>query len=234
MDTFKTMQLVMGHPKSRDQGVSAMDAVAWLAGEPHTDRPQTTCPFLTTVINELNDTLSDDERQTILKPLVPKLVKTRHNSLEYARQHIAHSWTLRVGAPAWLDLAGQDRDADILRSLPSITDHLPPDQLYQILPILLLAHNNVRPPRAQDETLRLNTEAMLEASGIYLMYLPPDQLAGLPLNIAKQAAYKSAVLGRDLEPTAAGLRTSMLETIDLMIDLKPDTIRTKAEPIGIT
>ena len=220
LDTFKNVRLLEGHPKSRTEGVSAMEAVAWIAGEPHTDRPQTACPFLTTVVNEINDTLNDDDRQAILKPLVPRLVNTRHPRLEATRRLMAHNWTLRTGAPAWLELAGAKGSAEAFRELPELTEYLPPDELYDILPVLLQAYRDVQTPVPEDEQLRRNTVSFIETSGIYAMYMPPDQFAGLPVNISLNAVYKCASMSKPMSPTAFSIRQSMIETLEEMIDLR--------------
>ena len=220
LDTFKNVRLVYGHPKSRTEGVSAMEAVAWIAGEPHTDRPQTACPFLTTVVNEINDTLNDDDRQAILKPIVPRLVNTRHHLLEGTRRLTAHDWTIRVAAPAWLELVGATDSAGALRGLPELTEHLPPEELYDILPVMLQAYRDVQTPVPEDDQVRYNTESFIRTSGIYAMYMPPDQFAGLPLNIALNAVYRGEALSKLMPPTAFSIRQSMIETLEKMTDLR--------------
>ena len=199
LDTFKNVRLLEGHPKSRTEGVSAMEAVAWIAGEPHTDRPQTACPFLTTVVNEINDTLNDDDRQAILKPIVPRLVNTRHHLLEGTRRLTAHDWTIRVAAPAWLELVGATDSAGALRGLPELTEHLPPEELYDILPVMLQAYRDVQTPVPEDDQVRYNTESFIRTSGIYAMYMPPDQFAGTP----SQHSPERRLQGRSTEQTHA-------------------------------
>lgn len=60
----------------RTAGVCLLEAVAWFAGEDHTDHPECTCPGLAAYGRTLNDRLLDEERQ-LLRPLIPRLVGTR-------------------------------------------------------------------------------------------------------------------------------------------------------------
>jgi hypothetical protein len=68
-----------GSHRRREQGVCLMEAVAWMAGEKHSDRPQCADPVLAAYGRALNDRLRDDERQ-LLRPLIPKLIGTRGSS----------------------------------------------------------------------------------------------------------------------------------------------------------
>ncbi len=63
---------------TREAGVCSMEAVAWLAGEPHSDRPACACPVIGAFMIAWNDALPDDETRTrLLKPLLPLLVGSR-------------------------------------------------------------------------------------------------------------------------------------------------------------
>src|SRR4051812_26804584 len=65
-----------GSHRSPDDGMCLMEAVAYFAGELHSDSPQCACPVLTSHGIRLNDRFSDEERQ-LLAPLIPKLLNTR-------------------------------------------------------------------------------------------------------------------------------------------------------------
>ena len=215
-----SIELIRGHAPNRQQGLSAMDAVAWMAGEPHTDQPVTACPTMTSIINELNDTLDDEPRQTLLKPLLPKLLDSRDHRLELPRRYIAHDWAIRTAVPAWLDLAGATRSAQAMRDLPTIQDQLPPDQLYDTFPILLRARDDVRTDSVDDDTAK-SSHAAVETSGLYVMYLLPEQFVGLPIHIAHQAVCTALIQGTDTAPTTRTLRDSMFLAIDTMLALTP-------------
>lgn len=67
--------LKAGGHSSRAQAVCAMEAVAWLAGEPHSDQPQCACPVIGSFMRSWNDAIQTDEkRNALLKPLLPLLV----------------------------------------------------------------------------------------------------------------------------------------------------------------
>ena len=65
-----------------------MEAVAWLAREPHTDHPDCTCPVLGAFGRGLNDCL-DVERRQQLKPFIPALVGTASDGHAEARGFMA-------------------------------------------------------------------------------------------------------------------------------------------------
>lgn len=69
--------LQRGAHGSRDGGMCAMEMVAWLAGEPHSDEPRCACPVLGAFVRACNDAMNDGARNQWLRPLVPMLVNTR-------------------------------------------------------------------------------------------------------------------------------------------------------------
>src|SRR5690606_8813913 len=59
---FDSVALMKGSHRRREDGVCAMELVAWIAGEPHSDAPRCACPVLTAFVTHLNDTLDDEPR----------------------------------------------------------------------------------------------------------------------------------------------------------------------------
>lgn len=99
----------------------AMEAVAFVAGEPWSDHPECASLVIGAFMRAWNDALPDDERTALLLPLVPKLVGTRGSAeLEKRRSLMAADWLVRVNTPAWLRLAGLTDHADALANLPQI------------------------------------------------------------------------------------------------------------------
>lgn len=99
-----------------------MEAVAWLAGEPHSDTPQCACPIIAEFIRSWNDTLDDADRQK-LKRYLPKLLNTKSTfGVEQKRGLLAADWYIRVYTPTWLTLGNLQEHADKLRALPEITN----------------------------------------------------------------------------------------------------------------
>jgi hypothetical protein len=104
-----------------DDGHCAMEVVAWLAGEGHTDAPSCASPVLRTFTINLNDSWDERQRQT-LKPYLPRMVGTAGDGLDETRSYLALDWLIRTYAPAWLDLAGLTVEAQELRDLRRIVD----------------------------------------------------------------------------------------------------------------
>ena len=120
-DEFGRLRLENGSHQGPDEGVCLMEAVAWLAREPHSDDPACVCPVLGAFGRDLNDRL-DVERRQRLKPLIPALVGTASDGHAEARGFMAMDWIVRTYTPAWLRLARLDSEADDLQSLPEIAD----------------------------------------------------------------------------------------------------------------
>ena len=117
--------LKSGGHESRESAVCAMEAVAWLAGEPHSDHPQCACPVIGAFMRSWNDTIhNDDTRTRLLKPLLPLLIGTRSTkAVELQRSYLALDWLARVQAPAWLSLRDDLKaHAVVLRGLKPLTD----------------------------------------------------------------------------------------------------------------
>ena len=108
------------HEENDEARVCAMEAVAFVAGEPWSDHPQCACPIISAFMRSWNDGLPDAER-AILLPLIPKLVGTRSTkAVEAKRATMAADWYVRTFTPAWLRMAGLNGHADTLASFPEI------------------------------------------------------------------------------------------------------------------
>src|ERR1051326_4106871 len=114
-----------GHSSRGIASVCAMEAVAWLAGEPHSDQPQCACPVIGAFMRSWNDNIRDDETRTaLLRPLLPALIGTRATkAVELRRSYLALDWLARECAPAWLSLRDDLKvHAVALRGLAPLTD----------------------------------------------------------------------------------------------------------------
>ena len=99
-----------------------MEAVAYVAGEPWSDRPACASPVIAAFCRRWNDDLSDADRQ-MLKPYVPRLVGTNTGAADDGRRAwLVADWFVRTHAAAWLRLSGLDEQADALASLPELVD----------------------------------------------------------------------------------------------------------------
>ena len=122
-EELATITLKSGGHATREEGVCAMEAVAWLAGEPHSDAPECASPVIAAFLRSWNDNLpTDEDRQQLLRPLLPLVIGTRaDNATELWRSYMALDWLVRVHTPTWLRLAGLDDHAEALIALDEIT-----------------------------------------------------------------------------------------------------------------
>src|SRR6185437_13825458 len=94
--------LKSGAHEGPDDGVCIMEAVAYVAGEPWSDQPECACAVISVFLRAWNDALPDDERDALLRPLIPLLVGTKGTkALEHRRSLMAADWLVRVHTPAW-------------------------------------------------------------------------------------------------------------------------------------
>lgn len=113
--------LAKGAHDATDDEKSLLEAVAYVAGLPHSDRPACVSPVLALYGRRLNDVLPDGLRQELV-PLVPRLVGTAGDGLDEQRGYLALDWLIRTYTPAWLELAGLASEASALRELGRIVD----------------------------------------------------------------------------------------------------------------
>ena len=116
-----SLQLDSGAHEPND-GMCAMEAVAYIAGEPWSDHPQCASPVIGAFMRAWNDTLATDDRQ-VLKGYLPRLVGSKgSDEVEVRRAWMAADWLVRVTTPAWLRLAGLTAQAEQLEALPELTN----------------------------------------------------------------------------------------------------------------
>ncbi|MGE3173482.1 MAG: hypothetical protein AB7O97_12730 [Planctomycetota bacterium] len=118
-----------GAHERRDDGMCAMEMVAWLAGEEHSDEPQCACPVIAAYVRTLNDFLPNDAaRDRLLRPLVPKFVNTREpqaarrTAAELRRGFLVVDACVRRFVPHLLDKRDKAAEAAALRALPEVRD----------------------------------------------------------------------------------------------------------------
>ena len=122
---LQTLTLGKGSHTTFENGVCALEAVAWLAGEKHSDRPSCACPVIAGVVRQWNDQLPDDERRNrLIRPLLAKIVGTRvvGDAVMMRRMWLVQDWNMRVRTPAFLRLAKLEENATALEELPEIVD----------------------------------------------------------------------------------------------------------------
>jgi hypothetical protein len=118
---LESIELKTGSHAKREDGVCAMELVAWMAGEKHSDAPECACPVITKYVIRLNDRFTSEERQ-LLKPYLPRIIGTRdtlENQLKRAKT-LAHA-ALTVFAPMALEARGYKHHAEKMRAIPMPT-----------------------------------------------------------------------------------------------------------------
>lgn len=108
-----TYELSYGSHDQPGDGMCAMEMVARLAGERHSDHPRCTCPVLTGFTIRLNDAMPDLWRRR-LKVYLPFLIGTR-DGREAERAELLAWRAVRVFVPIALQAGGQPGWAETLR-----------------------------------------------------------------------------------------------------------------------
>ncbi|QEE24560.1 hypothetical protein CS053_08620 [Rhodanobacter glycinis] len=123
LDEVRAIALQSGGHTAIGEGMCVMEAVSYVAGEPWSDAPACACPVIGAFMRSWNDSLPDDKRTELLRPLITRLVGSKSTpEVEGRRATMACDWLVRMYTPAWLRLAGLTAQADALAGLPEITD----------------------------------------------------------------------------------------------------------------
>ena len=127
IDTTKLEQITRLEKGAHEKGAAmcAMEAVAWLAGEPWSDAPKCASPVIAQFMRSWNDALPDADRTRLLLPLLPDVIETRTTAAdEETRAWMAVDWLVRECTPSWCDVVPSlARHAAVLRELPVLSPH---------------------------------------------------------------------------------------------------------------
>lgn len=108
------IRLEKGRHRSPQDGVCAMELVAWMAGEKHTDHPKSASPVIAAFIRSFNDALDPAHRQQ-LGVVAARMVGTRGSrEQDLLRSQILWDWMISTAVPTWLVAAQR---ADIAASV---------------------------------------------------------------------------------------------------------------------
>ncbi len=113
--------LEWGDHSSREEGMCAMEWVAYLAGEEHSDSPRCVSEFLQILLVTLNDELSPRRRQR-LWPYLMRCIDTADDGDDANRIWLCVDWLTRECLPDLLTRAQSPRRATRLASSVPVRD----------------------------------------------------------------------------------------------------------------
>jgi hypothetical protein len=198
MAALESGTIKYGSHGSFARGACALEFAAYLAGEEHSDEPECVCPVLRAFVISWNDALpTDEDRNRLLKPLIPQLIDTRSTpAVEEKRAYIALDWLIRVNTPTWLDLRDDLKPhAAALRAMDAIQD-------------IATAEAAGTPVYAAGAAARAAAEAAAGAAA-------GDAAGAATWAAARDAAGDAASAA--LKPTASMLQASALDMLTRMI-----------------
>jgi hypothetical protein len=101
-------------------GLTAIEAVAYVAEEPISERPSCTDPLLAKFLSMWAEDLAAADRNTLLLPLIPALVGAHHRLPNHFAA-LALSWLLRGPLIDWLDAAELADEVSNIEVFPAPT-----------------------------------------------------------------------------------------------------------------
>lgn len=117
-----TLVLAQGRHETPEQGLGILEAAAAMAGERHTDHPDSVSPVVGAFVRAIDGWLRHDERQRFV-PLVPRLVDSAGDlSEERQRAFALADFASRNVATRLLRAAGEAPRADALERQAAIVD----------------------------------------------------------------------------------------------------------------
>lgn len=222
----------IGHLKKGSHGPSshemcAMEAVAYVAGEPWSAAPKCACPVITAFMVTWNDSLPNDaERDRLLKGLILEIVGTRSTkSVEMRRATLAADWLIRTHTPAWLRRAKLETQAALLESLPEITDFAQCSVLMNVLHAVRIDANSAKVAAggaAVGDAVVTAGDAAWEAARVSAKVAVGDaawDVAWVAARVAAEVAAKVAAV-EALKSTTSQLQISAVALIRKMIAVK--------------
>ena len=189
--------LAIGSHEADSAKMCAMEAVAYIAGEPWSDAPACASPVIAAFVRRWNDALPSADRTRLLLPLVPEIVGTRTTGADdVTRAWMATDWLVRTHVPAWLTLAGMSDHAAALAGCDPVTSG---EALRQAVPLCESAESAAR-----------------SAARSAAEYAAMSAAWDAALSVAESVARHAAEHGTDLAPTVAMLQASAQDLVRRM------------------
>ena len=209
--------LAIGKHKAYSKKMCAMEAVAYISGEPWSDAPACASPVIAAFVRRWNNALPDADRTRLLLPLVPEIVGTRTTDADdVTRAWMATDWLVRTHVPAWLTLAGMSDHAAALAGCDPVTSG---EALRQAVPLCESARSSAwyaarsaAWSAARSAAWSAAWSAAESAAGS-AAESAEESAAGFA---ARYAARSAAEHGTDLAPTVAMLQASAQDLVRRM------------------
>ncbi len=206
--------LSSGSHDSAADGRCAMEWVAYIAGEKHSDSPVCVSPVLREFGIALNDHWDDEQRQK-LRPYLARCIGTAGDGRDEERGWLAMDWLLREFLPSFLEL------------VPSLQDHAAKIRAHPpVLAVADLNHcmNLVNAAREDSRPAWAAAGAAAAAAAWAAAWAAAGAAAGdaagdAAWDAAAAAAWAAAwaAAGDALEPTVKRLQASALDLFDRML-----------------
>ena len=170
--TLRDLKLISLHSGShidRTNGLCVMEAAAWMAGEPHSDRPQCVCPVIGAFMRSWNDALpSNEDRDRLLKPLAKTILNTNATrEIELTRAMLCVNWYIRVWLTEWLALVpALDKRAEAIRKLNPLQTW---DDVREVMTALNKAKSDAEAARSAAESALKPSTLLLQDSAVDLV-----------------------------------------------------------------
>ena len=205
--------LATGKHEADSAKMCAMEAVAYIAGEPWSDAPACASPVIAAFVRRWNDALPDADRTRLLLPLVPEIVGTRGTDTDEKRRvWMAIDWLVRTHVPAWLTLAGMSDHAAALAGCDPVTSV---EALRQAVPLCESAGSAAG--SAAESAAEYAAEYAAESAAWYAAGYAAESAAWYAAGYAAEsAAWYAAAHGTDLAPTVAMLQASAQDLVRRM------------------
>jgi hypothetical protein len=212
---MKEVFLSKGEHNTRAEGVCAMEFVAYLAGEVHSDAPICSSPVLAAFGRGLNDCMPDEERQS-LRPLLTRVIGTAGDGQDEQRVWMVRDWIIRRYLPTWLRLAGFTDYADRLANHDAI---LSDADLEAVMPIVSAAGSaawSAADSAAGSAAWSAARSAAWSAAGSAAGSAARSAMGSAARSAAGSAAWSAAKA--ELMPTVDTLRAEARQLFEAMLD----------------
>ena len=222
IDTEKLQQITTldrGDHDGDSGAMCAMEAVAWIAGEPWSDAPQCASRVISQFMRSWNDVLPDADRTRVLMPLLPEIIGTRTTSTDdQTRAWMAIDWVVRVFTPRWLREAGLMDHAVRIERLAPLVDEATAVASKQTLRAAEAAAWAAAWAAGQDaawDAALAARDAARDAAGAAAL-AARDATWAVAWAVARTAAWTAAGAAAALAPTVAELQTSAQDLVRRM------------------